>query len=291
MKRAIIILAIVLLAAAVYAESLSPMQQAWNFTWKGDYNSAIASYQAFVEKNGDNDLAPVALFNSGSIKADQLSDIEGAQQDFERLTQLYPDTKWAAEAWCRLGEIALQSEDQKKAVNCYKNALQHLSGDDYEMSDYWIGQTMQACQNSLNELDDAAFKLSVYQELAQFTPPGETAINMTMALGEAQLAAGEEEQAANTFADLMLTYSTFPQIAGLIESQKELVSKYRAGFPWEDVGKMSGLMTLIRQEQLQEAMDLVNVIDEKYDESPLEEAAKLGKIIVQVRCRLRDGTG
>ncbi|MBU0519868.1 tetratricopeptide repeat protein [bacterium] len=283
MRRVRFIFAFVLLAALAIADTIDPLQQAWDHTWQGDFDKAIASYQAFAKQNADHEYAPVALFNAASIKMDELGDAKGAQKDFEKLIDKYPGSKWAAEAYCRLGEIALERSDRKAAVQYFQNGLKRLSGENYRMPDFWVNQAVEACQSSLAELHDPVFEIAVYQDLAQFMPPGEAAVNMVIALGEAQIAASNEQDAAATFADLMLTYSTFPQIGQVIAAHKDLVSQYHADFPWEDVERMSGLMTMIRQEQLTEAMDVVKAIEQKYPDGSLMEAAKLAKIIVQLK--------
>ena len=184
---------------SIAGESL--FQRAWDHAWQGEYKAAVKGYLNFAKANSGHDLAPVALFNAASIQQVEMENLDAAEEGFHELVDRYPDTKWAAEAYSRLAEIALVREDIRSAVNHYRQALMHSSGDDYRMPDIWITGVIGSCRESLAHLEDPVLTVEIYKDISAYIPSGDAAAETAYNLGEALRAIERNEEAAHEKTD------------------------------------------------------------------------------------------
>jgi tetratricopeptide (TPR) repeat protein len=282
MRRIIALFTIVFLAALVQAETNDVFQQAWDNAWQGEHAAAIQSYQQFADENADHTLAPVAMFNAASLTMVELEDLETAKQSFGELVEKYPETKWAAEGYCRLAEIAVAQEKPKDGVNYYLEGLKRAEGDDYRMPEIWFTNALEGCQQSLDGLENPEYEIDVYKKLMDYIPPGNAAAETMYNLGNALKESDQQEEAAATFSDLLFAYPTTRVAGAVLQTEHELIDAHKE-LPWEDIEKARGVDALARQQNYEQALVDLRDIAARYAGTTLGENAEYAIISIGTR--------
>jgi tetratricopeptide (TPR) repeat protein len=260
------------LLSSVSIAGVGLFQQAWDHAWQGEYQAAVKGYLKFAKANTGHDLAPVALFNAASIHQVEMEDLDAAEGGFQELLSRYPDTKWAAEAYSRLAEIALTRDDVKSAVDHYRQALMHSSGDDYRMPDTWIAGVMGGCRESLADLDDPVLTVEIYEDISAYIPSGDMAAEAAYSLAAALKATDRDGEAAHELVNLMDRYPNSSYAGAVIRDDRDFVNQYH-DYAWEDLELLRQGEQLYRQGQYEQARDIFEDIYARYQGNPLSENA------------------
>ncbi|MFH1861787.1 MAG: tetratricopeptide repeat protein [bacterium] len=266
------------------------LRRGWDQTWRGDHRGAVQSYRQFAASHAEHPQAPAALFHAASISLTKLNEPYAAQQTFLELTEKYPNTKWAAESFHRLAEIAEQAGDSEAALQYFSSGLRVSQGEDYRMPDIWISQMVQGCQTLTSALADPLKAIDVYQQITPYLPPGDVAAQMQYQLATALRGAGRTVEAAAVMASLFNDYPTSPSAAEAISLDREWVCQY-IEVPWELLEQELQAQALARQLRFGEALPLLQGIIDTAPDSPLADNARFGVILCDVYLSADFATG
>jgi tetratricopeptide (TPR) repeat protein len=277
MKKLAFVMILLLTATGVLAGENS-LQQAWDHAWKGDYKAAVNEYRTFAKTQPDHPQAVVALYNAASIALTQMGQKDEAGKLFAELVNKYPDTRWAAESCRRLSLIALEGKRPQEASGYFRQALAKARTKDYQMPETWIAGLAQDWRSHLPELGNPALAMEMYQEVLKVMPPGESAAQTQFELAGMLKTSGKEEQAASILADMMLGYPHTRWASRTVQEERDMVSRYKSDFPWDDVQALYRAAGLMRAGNFATADSIFADVKTRRVGSPLEENAIFGRI-------------
>ncbi len=280
--RQFIVLSLLCVAAMIaHAETNDLFQQAWDLNWRGEHAAAVSGYEQFASDNVGQTLAPVALFNAASITMVEMGDIDAARMKFKELTETYPGTKWTADSYRRLAEIALEKGDIKVAVDNYKLGLKNYRGEDFEMPDVWVTEMIDGCRDNLVAIDDPGYSVIVYEDVLAFIPHGSIFAETQYNLAGALKSLGRNEEAADKMCFLLYNYAAFPISATVMAEEREFISEY-VELPWGDIEKMNLIQGLFQQSDYDQVEQIFSEVRENNPDTPLDDRCQYGLIITNV---------
>ena len=239
-------------------------QKACDELTKGSFEKAVEYFQEFAEKNPEHYLSPAALFNAASLYMVNLENLEAARKGYVDIAEEFPASKWAAESYRRLAEIAQTGENHREALNFYRLGLQFAEGEGYSMPQSWVNEMTDGCQQCLDTIDDPQITVDIYRQLTEYSLPGETAAQNQFNYASALKELGREEEAAQEFAQLLYDYPVSEFAHRIMEEERDLIGKF-ISFPWSVVEQFNQVMSLAQQNNYQEAESILQVILEKHD--------------------------
>ena len=246
---------------------------------EGNFQTAVSHYQKFAARNSDNRLAPSALFNAASILHTEIKDNKAAIETFTKLANQFPNTKWAAESYRRLMEIALDSEDHMKAVEYCGLGIKHASAEGGIMPPAWFQQMAESSTNSANMIDDFDAKIRAYIQLVEYLPHGRLRAATMLQLAEAFESVGKMEEASTTLRELMETYPGSDATTTAMTTKKEIAG---ADFNWKALNLTIESRNKFIDGDYKGAIKKADEVIKNYPESGFAEATEFGKIVAEV---------
>ncbi|MBL7191565.1 tetratricopeptide repeat protein [bacterium] len=282
MRRILLIPVIILLfSITVFPETTVNFSHYDNYLLEGRYSEAVTDYRQFAVENYNHRLAPAALFNAASIAQLELNDIEAAKNDFLRLTEEFPKSKWTAEAYRRLGEIARNENDFNSALKYYQMGIQSAEGEDYAMPEFWTAGLAQQCRDCLGETGDKALTVKILQELTQYMPSGDAVRECKYQLAAALKELDRKDETAQAFKELLYYYPQSETAQRIIADEKDWMTEY-VDFPWETLNEIRNIDGLFRSGEYSQVKSILQEISAQYPATGFEENSEYSIILCGV---------
>lgn len=275
MKRLFLSFIFIFAAFSAFAAAAGLFQTAGEYLVKGKYEEAVKCYRDFSTANPEHRLAPAALFNAASITQSELKDIDASKAGYTAAAQKYPGTKWAAESYRRLGEIAAEAGDSKTALDYYKLGLQNSRGEDYEMPDYWVRDIARKCGEIGSGITDPQEKLAALREIVEFIPPGDDAAACAYSIVGALNELNRREEAAQSLAETLYEFPISPVSRRITDDDREMVSEY-VDFPWETLEQIQSLESIFNRREYSQAKAILLEIQTSEPDGPFKKSIEFG---------------
>ena len=255
---------------------------------KGDYRLAVKQYEKFASKNSNDRLAPAALFNAASIIQLEINDNKAAEAMFKKLAEQHPNTKWAAESYRRLMDMAREAGDHSAAVEYCNLGIKNATGVGSSMPPSWFQEMTEACTNSANMIEDFDLKIKTYMQLVEYLPHGRIRAATLLQLAEAFETVGKKDEAASVLKELMETYPNSEAASTAIASKRELAGD---DFNWDGLNLTIESRNKFISGDYKGAIKDAEKVMEKYPESGFAEVVEFGMIVSEVHLTRNFETG
>ncbi len=230
-----VVLAAWLAAAGAPAQAQDVFAGATTAIMNGDHELAIREYETFLADHPDHRLSPVAAMAAGNVYQLVLKDPERALAAFERVLSDYRETAWAPEAARRKGECLQAQEAWEPAGEAYLEAIElagqpaaspGFGGEGEQTSAAWINEVSLSAADCFYEIGDRERVIGTYEKVLAGALPAEAAGTTLYRLADCYETAGELQQAAERYADLIENYP-FANEFGSALAKRELIEPQR----------------------------------------------------------------
>lgn len=205
------------------------LNQAAAFERAGKPAAAIEAYAAFLERQPQDRLAPVAAYAVANLRCLALRDTTGAIPAYERVSRDYPASELAAEAARRQAECLQGRKHWAEAGEAYARALT-LAGQGpvtAAPSPDWINGVSLGVADCFSQTGDQRRVIRAYEQALAGPMAPQPAATALLRLGDAYEKLEEPEPAAACYARIVEEYP-FAGVFDAAVDKRAVIDRHRA---------------------------------------------------------------
>lgn len=218
----------------------------------GDHEGALKEYEAFLSRDPDHRLSPVAAMAVVNLHLEATEDSGAALRAIDRILNDYRSSRLAPEAARLKGDCSRSRQDWQAAGSAYREALELGQTAEAAQPSEWINEVTLAAADCFHEAGDEARVIETYEEVLEADPTPEVAATAHYRLGESHESSGETAEAANAYASVLRDYPSSPLFASAM-SKRELIDPH-AQIDWAPLTAYSEGSQLIARGDLAGAL-------------------------------------
>jgi tetratricopeptide (TPR) repeat protein len=221
---------------------------------EGKFDQARAAYGSFSEQHPDHRLAAAALWNMAGISMTVLEDHQRAAELFEVIIDRYPDSEWAIFAGRRLGLCREAGEMWTGAAEAYQPVVRWFSTADHPpVTEAWMGELKRSLLTSYRNAGQHDRIIGMYEEILAENPAAPSAPEDQFQLAEAFLETGDDLEAAENFALLLVRYPASSYARRVQDERADLLTG-QLNYDWESFSAFRSGQDLSRAGRSDQAM-------------------------------------
>lgn len=246
------VLSICIAPLACLASIPPEFDRASRLAMAGDYTSASAEYQRFLERAPNDRLSPIAAMAVANIYLEALADSAAAVPWLDRVVKEYPESPWAPEAARTKGRWAESQENWIEAGETYMLAIDLASHREGAFSDRWINEVTYSAANSFFTAGDRPRQIAAYRKVLAGAPPPEVAATAIFRLAESFEQDGDDKTAAESYAQIVREHPGSPLFDAAL--RKRSLIEQHATLDWPIYEKFAEGTALVQRQDFAGAL-------------------------------------